>query len=111
MQYINIPLGLKLKTNEIGYLTFFTHLGLNAGINIKAIGEIDSYELNNENISKEIKLLNMGYFIGAGFEYSIGGNTALVLGLTYTNGFLDVTSDSDNKVTLSNLNIRVGVLF
>lgn len=111
LQYINIPLGLKLKTNEIGYWTFFTHLGLNGGINIKATAEVDDYELENENISDEVRLFNLGYFIGAGVEYSIGGNAAVVLGLTYTNGFVDITDGSDSKVTLSNFAIRVGILF
>ncbi len=110
LQYINIPLGLKLKTNEIGYLTFFTHLGINGGINIKATGEVDDFELENENISDEIKLFNLGYYIGAGVEYSIGGNSAIILGLTYTNGFIDITDDSD-KVTLGNFAIRIGILF
>ena len=111
LQYINIPLGLKLKTNEIGYLTFFTHLGINGGINIKATAEVKDFELDNENISSEIKLFNLGYYIGAGVEYSIGGNSAIVLGLTYTNGFIDITTESDNKITLSNLAIRIGILF
>jgi len=110
LQYINIPLGLKLKTNEIGYLTFFTHLGINGGINIKATGEVDDFELDNENISEEISLFNLGYYIGAGVEYSIGGNSAIILGLTYTNGFIDITTDTD-KVTLSNFAIRIGILF
>ena len=111
LQYINIPLGLKLKTNEIGYLTFFTHLGINGGINIKATAEVDDIELDNENISDEIRLFNLGYFIGAGIEYSIGGNSAVVLGLTYTNGFIDITDDSNSKVTLSNFAVRIGILF
>jgi opacity protein-like surface antigen len=110
LQYINIPLGLKLKTNEIGYLTFFTHLGINGGINIKATGEVDDFELDNENISEEISLFNLGYYIGAGAEYSIGGNSAIILGLTYTNGFIDITTDTD-KVTQSNFAIRIGILF
>ena len=111
LQYINIPLGLKFKTNQIGYTTFFTHLGINGGINIKASGEIDNFELNNENISDEVKLFTLGYFIGAGVEYSIAGNTAIVVGVTYTNGFIDITPDSNNKVTLSNFALRLGVLF
>ena len=28
IQYLSIPVGLKLQTNQIGYLTFFTDLGL-----------------------------------------------------------------------------------
>lgn len=111
LQYIDIPLGLKLKTNEIGYWTFFTHLGLNGGVNIKATAEVDDHELENKNISDEIRLFNLGYFIGAGVEYSIGGNAAVVLGLTYTNGFVDITDGEDSKVTLSNFAIRVGILF
>ena len=104
-------MGLKLKTNEIGYFTFYTHLGVNTGINIKATGEVENYELDNTNISDEVKLFNLAYFIGAGAEYSIGGNTAIVLGLTYTNGFVDITKDTDNKVTCSNVTIRIGILF
>jgi opacity protein-like surface antigen len=111
LQYISVPIGLKLKTNEIGYLTYFTHLGIIAGVNIKATGEVEDYELENENISDEIKLFNLGYYIGAGVEYSIGGNSAIVLGLTYTNGFVDITKDTDNKVTNSNIAIRIGILF
>ncbi|MFO7829222.1 MAG: porin family protein [Bacteroidales bacterium] len=111
LQYINVPLGLKFKTNQIGYSTFYTHLGINGGINIKATGEVDNYELENENISDEVKLFTLGYFIGAGIEYSLGGNTAIVLGLTYTNGFIDITPDTNNKVTLSNFALRIGVLF
>ena len=113
LQYINIPLGLKFKTNQIGYTTFYTHLGINGGINIKATGEVDNFELNNENISDEVKLFTLGYFIGAGIEYSIAGSTAIVVGVTYTNGFVDITADSDikNKVTLSNFALRLGILF
>jgi hypothetical protein len=111
LQYINIPLGLKFKTNQIGYTTFYTHLGINGGINIKATGEVDNFELHNENISDEVKLFTLGYFIGAGVEYSIAGSTAIVVGVTYTNGFIDITPDSNNKVTLSNFALRLGVLF
>jgi len=111
LQYINIPLGLKFKTNQIGYTTFYTHLGINGGINIKATGEVDNFELNNENISDEVKLFTLGYFIGAGVEYSIAGSTAIVIGITYTNGFIDITPDNNNKVTLSNFALRLGVLF
>ena len=28
IQYLSIPIGLKLQTNQIGYITFFTDLGL-----------------------------------------------------------------------------------
>ncbi|MEA3316785.1 MAG: porin family protein [Bacteroidota bacterium] len=111
LQYINIPLGLKLKTNEIGYISFYTNLGLNAGINIKSTGTSESNSFDKENINDEINLFNLGYYIGGGIEYSLGGNSSITAGITYTNGFMDITKPDENKITLSNVALRVGVLF
>jgi len=111
LQYINIPLGLKLKTNPIGYKTFYAHLGLMGGINIKATGDSNVDILSNENISEDIKLFKMGYFIGGGLEYSLGGSSAIIVGVSYTNGFTDITNREKNKATLSNVALRIGILF
>ena len=53
----------------------------------------------------------MSYFIGAGIEYSLGGNTALILGLYYQNGFWDITKTKDYKVTIGSVSLRLGVRF
>ncbi len=111
LQYINVPLGLKLKTNPIGYSTFYAHLGLLGGVNIKATGDANSDLLSDENISDDIQLLKMGYFIGGGLEYSLGGSSSLILGVSYNNGFTDITKRENNKATLSNVALRIGVLF
>jgi len=111
LQYIHVPLGLKLKTNPIGYSTFYAHLGLLGGINIKATGNADSDGLSDENISDDIQLLKMGYFIGGGLEYSLGGTSSLIVGVSYNNGFTDITKREGNKATLSNVALRIGILF
>jgi hypothetical protein len=113
LQYITIPIGLKFKTKEIGYLTYFAHLGLTTQMNIKATGTSNdaNSSLAEDNISDEINFFNLSYHIGAGAEYSIGGNTALVFGLTYTNGFVDITSSSDDKITTAGIALRLGILF
>ena len=111
LQYLHIPIGLKLCTNEIGYTTFYGQLGLNTMINIKATGTASNNVFENENISKEINLINLGYHIGGGVEYSIGGNTRLTAGLMYLNGFTDVTNRGADKVVLQNLLIKLGVIF
>jgi Outer membrane protein beta-barrel domain len=36
LQYLEIPLTLKLRTNEIGYITYWAQMGLGLGFNIKA---------------------------------------------------------------------------
>ncbi len=113
LQYITIPFGLKFKTNQIGYFTYFAHLGFTLQANIKATGTSNdaSQTLDNDNISEEIGFFNLGYHIGAGAEYSIGGNTALIFGITYTNGFVDITKNPDDKITTSSFAFRLGVLF
>ena len=40
IQYLSIPIGLKLKTNQIGYLTFFTNIGLDPKIVIAGKADI-----------------------------------------------------------------------
>jgi opacity protein-like surface antigen len=113
LQYITVPLGLKFKTNQIGYFTYFAHLGFTLQANIKATGTNTGTPrvLDDDNISDEISFLNLGYHIGAGAEYSLGGNTAVVFGITYTNGFVDITQNSDDKITTSSFAIRLGILF
>jgi hypothetical protein len=111
MQYINIPFSLKLNSNEIGYIRFFAHPGINLHVNIKATADVDDTEVENENISEAINKLSMSYFIGAGIEYSLGGNTALILGMYYQNGFWDITQTKDYKVTIGSVSLRLGVRF
>jgi len=113
LQYINIPLGLKLNSNEIGYIRFFAHPGINTHINIKASADVlsDDMSYESENISDAIHKMSMSYFIGAGIEYSLGGNTALILGVYYQSGFLDIIKTKDYKVTISSVSLRLGVRF
>lgn len=112
LQYIEIPLCLKLKTNEIGYMTYFGQFGLSTGINIKAKGDIKngSKDLVDEKINKEVNFLNLGLIMGGGVEYSLGGKTALQGGLYFNNGFVDVTDDKD-KAILNYLSLKVGIMF
>lgn len=111
LQYVSVPIGLKFKTNEIGYFTFFAQLGFTPQINIKAKADASDNQIDNENISKELNLFNMSYFFGGGLEYSLGGSTALVGGIIFNNGFIDVLSSKNVKETLSFLSVRLGIMF
>ncbi|UCG27233.1 MAG: PorT family protein [Bacteroidales bacterium] len=115
LQYVTIPLGLTLKTNEIGYMTYFAQLGIDPQINIKATGDSDSDRLDGDKIKDEVNLFNIGYHVGLGMEYSLGGNTAVVVGIIYKNLFLDITKDytdqPEDRVILHNIAIRIGLNF
>lgn len=110
-QYVNIPLGLKLKTNEIGYFSFCSNVGITPQIKIKSTAQSDDNEFNDVNIDEEINLFNLAYHIGAGIEYSIGGNSAITANIIYTNGFLDLTKSEEEKIVMSNVALKIGLMF
>ena len=115
MQYITIPLGLKFKSDEIGYFTFFAKAGIDPMINISATGLTTDKIIDSESISDEINLFNLGYHLEIGIQYSLGGQTALQFGLNYQNGILDITTDGENqladKIILNSVSMHCGIIF
>lgn len=103
LNYVEIPLTLKLRTNEIGYMKYFGQVGFGLGVNYRAMADEEfSYTtittqgatLSNEEVdyNDEINLFRASLIIGAGAEYNLSGNTSLVLGVTYNNGFSNIFS-------------------
>lgn len=109
LQYIQVPVTFKLRTNEIGYMTYFGQFGLGLGFNTKAKGtertdyileniqqdgssiwkdsEIPSYEEENVNFSNDINLMRVSMMFSAGFEYNISGTTSILTAIYFDNGF------------------------
>jgi hypothetical protein len=115
IQYITVPVGLKLQTNQIGYLTFFSDIGLDPKVVVGGKVDIPSLNISNERAVNELNVFNLSYHITAGIEYSMGGNTAFVSGLSFENNFLDITKDnetqSQDKVSHKMLSFRFGINF
>ena len=115
VQYVAVPLGLKLQTNEIGYLTFFSDIGIDPKVVIGGKADIPSLDITNEKALKELKVFNLSYHVILGVEYSFGGSTAVVFGLGFDNNFLDITKDRggqyNDKVAHKLLSFRMGVIF
>jgi len=111
LQYLTVPVALKLNSNQIGYFSFFAHLGLNSHINIMKSADVPDLDIDRVGIPDEINIFNMSYFIGGGGEYSLGGSTAILAGVYYTKGFLDVTVNESFKGTLGSVSLRVGIRF
>jgi hypothetical protein len=115
LQYLAFPLGLKLQTNQIGYVTFFSDLGFVPKIAISRRADIPSLDISGENALNELRIINLSYHITGGFEYSLGGSTALVFGIDFDNNFLDITKDTGKQpkdvVSHKILSFRFGVNF
>jgi hypothetical protein len=115
IQYIDVPLGLKFESNQIGYLTFFTDIGLDPKFVIGGKVDIPSESIAKETATKEINPFTMSYHIMAGIQYSLGASTALVFGLGYENNFIDITKDLENqpsdRIRQNIIRFRLGVNF
>ena len=115
IHYLTIPVGLKLQTNQIGYITFFSDVGFDPKIVIGGKADIPSLNISGENAIKELKMFNLSYHVTAGIEYSLGGSTALVFGLNFDNNFLDITKDNGKQpvdnVSHKILSFRLGLNF
>lgn len=125
LQYIEVPITLKFKTNEIGYLTYFLQIGVAPGIPIRARSDYESTtqvtvggstttsNASEENVDvlDDINNINFSMIIGAGVEYTLSGSTAMFAGLQFNNGFLDVFDAENEKVNSNYLALTLGVLF
>jgi hypothetical protein len=111
LQYVSIPLALKMRSNQIGYLNYYAQVGFTPQVNIKARATATDEQLDHENVSEEINLFHLSYFIGGGIEYSLGGSTALTLGIFFNNGFIDVLDNKDYKASMNDFNLRFGIWF
>ena len=113
VQYVNIPLFIKMKTGEIGYLTYFGQFGLNTSIKTKARasdgGVIISgtnlalTDLDDLDIEKEVNLFKVAGTIGGGFEYNLSESTSLTVAVNFDYGFTSLTKkDSDHIIAIQN---------
>lgn len=128
IQYLEIPVALKMRTKEFGYVRYFIEPGISIGFKTQARGVINDPGKTGENeekysIRKEINGLNLTWGVGAGLEYSLSENTSLVGGLGFQIGFSDVTDNNgtvfdprgnhkeDSKGVTRAIVIRLGVMF
>jgi hypothetical protein len=108
INYLEIPFGLKLRTNELGqsYLRAFFHIPtVTVGIPVSARGTVDAPKpadqlvpghytpeaSKGENVYKDINFLQLSLGTGAGVEWSPNddGGLRLVGGFYYNYGFID----------------------
>lgn len=93
MQYLAIPVGIKVKTSDVGYLTYFAEFGLDPKVVVNGKADIPSIDVSWENAMNEMRRFNIGYYLNAGADYSINGSISLIIGLGYESNIIDTTID------------------
>lgn len=113
--YVTLPLTLKLRTKEIGSLTYYGMFGVNSSFRVaaKATDEVQKQSkttgnwlspetISKSDIKKDVSLFNEALNMGLGVEWNLSGTTSLVIGANYLLGFTNVVkgeSDYLNKYT------------
>lgn len=112
IRYIDVPVTIKMKTNQIGYMKYYGQFGLAPGFLIGARGTTSygTFSTGDVDIKDGTNNFNVSLVIGLGIEYTLAGNTNLLLGIVYKNGFSDVI-DGPNKANVNSLGLNIGVLF
>jgi hypothetical protein len=114
LQEVEIPIDFKLKTDQIGYLSYYGQFGamLSADIGTKAdfTSPVSSQNLSDQKLSDNINLFNIGLLIGLGVEYNISGHTNLMAGLSYVNNFTNFTGKPANAA-VNHISLNLGVFF
>jgi len=112
-----IPTYLKLKTNPIGYNSFFAEFGLSFLFPLKATQSTTSTSLSGqsidrgeENVMASTNFVSANLLLGLGIELPISGDTRFQISLRYLNGISSVSNalayktDEDGNVSTDEIN-------
>jgi hypothetical protein len=118
LQYVELPLTLKMLTNPFGKIRVYGQFGVSPGYLIRAKGSVSNQ--GDDDFMDYANAFNMNMIIGSGIEYTISGTTVAFVGLEFNNGFVNVfdkkfsealQSDSKLKGVSNYLGLHAGVLF
>jgi hypothetical protein len=124
LNYLEIPVGFKGKTNEIGFMSYYMKAGVAPMIRLKGIADIT--DEGDDLFTDNIGLFNMNWFMGAGFEWSLSGNTRFITEIVYNGGIADFIKTNDattvevyqedgttreHRGKINSVALKVGILF
>jgi hypothetical protein len=129
LQYVEVPLMIKMRTNGSGNARYFLEPGITLGFRTQARGSVTGRGVGEEaqklDIRREINGLNLAWGINGGAEIGISSDISLVTGLGFQIGFTDVTDDKggvifdpgrgnqkeNSKAAISALTLKLGLMF
>lgn len=107
VQYLQVPLTLKLLTNEVKPdIKLFFQLGM--GLEVKIYEEPD-FTLPEQEVISAFQPINIPVILGAGIEYIMGINTVAFAEISYHRGLNNIVKRT-NKAFSRELEIRSTVL-
>lgn len=116
LQYIEVPVMLKLRTTAEKGFDFYGQFGGIVGMPIRARANVISnmQRFEKQGVLRQIQPLTAGMLLGAGIEYPLSETLTGVVGINYQNNFVDITRNgkwNDGRVTANSFILRLGIYF
>lgn len=105
--YYIIPISLKMRTNEIGYMRYFFEPRLNIGIRNKVRSDDNVVSLkpggqsstqSDLDITKDMAVMRLSVTLSGGGEYYLSGSTALTFAIGYDYGLTNVVQKNSEHL-------------
>ncbi|MEH6306107.1 porin family protein [Olivibacter sp. CPCC 100613] len=113
LQYAQIPLGVKLKSTQRYYRSYYGQFGFTLGVKLSAKQEIlNSNRVvvqESDNMKGGADIFRLGLQIGGGVEWLLDHNLRFMTGLSFNNGFTRVVKHGGANNSYFALNL--GILF
>ncbi|MBL7682928.1 MAG: PorT family protein [Flavipsychrobacter sp.] len=138
VQYLEVPFGLKLRSDDLGGIRVFGQIGISAGITLSKKATYDvvftdtaaGTAIEKRATGENEKISGLGITpillqmnVGGGIEYAITEKMSIYAALLFNNGFTpDATNPkeldldfkgkfSDGNVRMNNIALRIGLFF
>ncbi|MGF1925729.1 MAG: porin family protein [Bacteroidia bacterium] len=113
MQYLEIPMVMKLKTSKVGGLKWFGQFGFTHGFKIRSRQDAEAANTTlaeDRNAADWTRFYRAGLLIGAGGELDLDEHTSVMAGISFNNGLSTITT-SNNGVRNHFVSLNLGVFF
>ena len=109
IQYLTIPIGLKLQTLRHGALFYYFQGALLPGVRVG--GSCTPEDGQKESFSKDLNLMTCAVQLSLGCLYPTSEDTFLKLGLIFNRFFTDALNSSNMKSLPTSLGVQIGFVF
>lgn len=124
-QYIEIPIALKLRTNEFGKVRFYGLMGINSAFCFNAKSdktisyENDSKKIERENVKDDFTLMKESLLLGIGTELRVDQSSFLSIGVNFNTALNNIAkfnhyyegAEKTAKSTLSFFELQIAFIF
>lgn len=111
LQYLELPLMMKLYTNEVAPDTkVYFHLGPSLNTNIAAKVNGNKISDTGQRATKRFNAFEVSAILGAGAEWQLGQTTRMFGGLAYHRGLTDIDNAYQRELNDRNIIIKSDAL-